>query len=53
MIRIEINTPVYVCPFCLGSGKRKVMQSASTNNGSIRWKDTEVDCNYCKGTGVK
>lgn len=43
-----------ICPYCLGSGKRKAMQSAISRKWtSIRWEDTEQDCQYCKGTGVK
>lgn len=51
-MEVTINiSPTNICPYCLGSGKRKAMQSASTSNGSIRWKDIEVDYKYCNGSG--
>ena len=54
-MEVTINiSPTNICPYCLGSGKRKVMQMATNMKGqSIRWIDTKVDCEYCKGTGVK
>ena len=43
-----------ICSYCFGSGKLKVMQSAMVNNTtSIRYKDKELKCKYCNGTGVK
>lgn len=42
------------CSYCLGTGKLKVMQSVIINNTtSIRYKDKEVKCKYCNGTGIK
>ncbi|MFR2887939.1 MAG: hypothetical protein ACLTDM_07085 [Clostridium butyricum] len=49
----DINTNVKVCPYCLGSGKLKAMQSIVISYGwSIRGKDTQVECIHCKGTGL-
>ena len=43
-----------VCPCCLGSGELKAMQSAIAHDGStVRTNDTKVECNCCKGTGLK
>ncbi|MBO3356146.1 hypothetical protein [Clostridium perfringens] len=42
-----------ICPFCLGVGKLKAMQSTTIYNGSIRGKDKKVKCRYCNGTGIK
>ena len=55
-IKIEIKAPdvMDLCPYCLGSGKLKAMQSAMTYDaGSIRAKDTKVKCRNCNGTGFK
>lgn len=42
-----------ICPYCLGSGKLKTMQSIATfNGGSIRGKDTSVKCKHCNGAGL-
>jgi hypothetical protein len=44
--------PSNICPYCLGSGKLKAMQSAMTYDaGSIRYSDTKVKCSYCNGKG--
>lgn len=52
-IKIDINTNVKACPYCLGSGKLKAMQSVVISYGwSIRGKDTQVGCIHCKGTGL-
>lgn len=41
-----------ICPYCLGTGKLKAMQSLATfNKGSVRGKDTTVKCKYCNGEG--
>lgn len=53
-IEIKIPTISYLCPYCLGSGKLKAMQSAALfGGGSIRDKDTTAKCTHCKGTGRK
>lgn len=40
------------CPYCVGTGKLKAMQSAMTFNGpSVRVHDTKVECSHCKGAG--
>lgn len=53
----NINTSKYlnnICPYCLGLGKLKAMQSAMTYDaGSVRVNDTKVKCNYCNGEGFK
>lgn len=52
-IKIDINTNVKACPYCLGSGKLKAMQSVAISYGwSVRGKDTQVECIHCKGTGL-
>lgn len=52
-IKINIFANKSICPFCLGVGKLKAMQSIAAYNGSIRGKDKTVRCKYCKGTGIK
>lgn len=55
-MQIEIKIPALtdLCPYCLGSGKVRAMQSVALfGGGSIRGKDTMVKCTYCKGTGRK
>lgn len=53
---MEINidlSGLNICPYCLGTGKLKAMQSLATFNvGSIRGSDTKVKCKYCNGSGV-
>lgn len=52
-IKIDINTKVQPCPYCLGSGALKAMQSVAICEGwSVRGKDTQVECIHCKGTGL-
>lgn len=42
-----------LCPYCLGNGSIKVMQSMETyNRESIRGKDMAVKCKYCNGVGL-
>lgn len=44
---------INICPYCLGAGKLKAMQSASVIGGeSIRVSDTKAKCKYCNGSGV-
>jgi len=53
-IKIDIKVPnlTNTCPYCLGSGKLKAMQSAAMfGGGSIRVQDTKVKCEHCNGTG--
>ena len=51
-IKIDLSG-VSNCPYCLGSGKLKAMQSLYTlKEGSIRGKDTTVKCTHCNGTGL-
>ena len=52
---IDINKYLdNICPYCLGSGKLKIMQSAMTYDaGSVRLSDAKVKCNYCNGKGFK
>lgn len=50
-MNIEIKS-IPICPYCLGQGKLKAMQSAVYINKSIRANDTYVKCKYCKGTGL-
>lgn len=50
-IEFEIKS-IPICPYCLGQGKLKAMQSAVYINKSIRANDTYVKCKYCKGTGL-
>lgn len=54
MSNIKINTFANksICPFCLGTGRLKAMQSIATYNGSIRGKDKTVKCKYCNRTGI-
>ena len=52
-IKIDLSG-VRICPYCLGSGELKAMQSLSTfNGGSIRGKDAMTKCKYCNGSGIK
>ncbi|MBS5986478.1 hypothetical protein [Clostridium sp.] len=52
-IKIDMNTKVQPCPYCLGSGSLKAMQSVVICQGwSVRGKDTQVKCIHCKGTGL-
>lgn len=53
-MEIKINLSGFsICPYCLGTGKLKAMQSLATFNGvSIRGKDTTVKCEYCNGIGI-
>ena len=49
----EIYKNIKPCHYCSGSGKLKAMQSVMINNtASMRYKDTEVKCNHCNGTGL-
>lgn len=51
-IRIEL-LKINICPYCLGTGKLKAMQSLATfDRGSIRGKDATVKCTHCNGIGV-
>ena len=51
-IEFEIKN-IPICPYCLGQGKLKAMQSAIYKNISIRANDTYIKCKHCKGTGLK
>lgn len=52
-IKIE-SLKINICPYCLGSGKLKVMQSVAViGGGSVRGKDKKVKCSYCNGSGIK
>jgi RecJ-like exonuclease len=52
---IEVKLPSFhdLCPICLGSGKIKAMQRAKISNSkeTVRAKDVELKCSYCKGSG--
>lgn len=51
-IKIDLSK-VSICPYCIGTGELKVMQSMATYNGtSIRGKDTTVKCEHCNGVGL-
>jgi len=53
-IEIKISDILNICPYCLGLGKLKAMQTAMTYDaGSIRTKDTLVKCSHCDGKGFK
>lgn len=44
---------INICPYCLGSGKLKTMQSvAIIGGGSVRGSDIKVKCKYCNGSGL-
>lgn len=48
----QIYKNINHCHYCFGTGKLKAMQSATINNTtSMRYKDTEVKCKHCNGTG--
>lgn len=51
-MEIIINN-INICPYCLGIGKIKAMQSQTYIGGSVRAKDTEIKCSKCNGTGFK
>lgn len=51
-MQITINN-INICPYCLGGGKLKAMQSVVTNIESVRGNDTKVKCSHCDGTGIK
>ena len=48
----NINVEIAICPYCLGSGELKAMQSMATFNGSVRGYDVKIKCEHCKGNGV-
>lgn len=48
----NINVEITICPYCLGTGELKAMQSVATYNGSIKGKDIKVKCKKCEGNGV-
>ncbi len=51
-IKIDLSG-VRICPYCLGSGELKSMQSlAVIGRGSIRGADTKVKCKHCGGSGL-
>ena len=50
MVEIKI---IPICPYCIGTGKLKAMQSGIDKNTSVRASDTTVECRHCKGTGLK
>lgn len=51
---IKIFTNTSMCPYCFGTGKLKIMQSAAVyNSNSIRVADKKVKCKHCEGTGLK
>ena len=54
-IERSLNKSLFnICPYCLGTGKLKAMQSAMTYDaGTVRVNDTKVKCIYCNGTGHK
>lgn len=52
MMEIRIDMNIKPCPYCFGSGSLKAMQTVVADVGSIRGKDTQVNCKYCKGTGL-
>lgn len=51
-MNIEIKN-IQICPYCLGSGKLKAMQSAIYKNKNIRANDIYIQCKYCKRIGLK
>lgn len=52
-IKFDMLKEINICPYCLGRGKLKAMQSTSVIGGlSIRVADTKVKCKYCNGSGV-
>ncbi|WP_368240454.1 hypothetical protein [Clostridium paraputrificum] len=52
-IKADINIKIKPCPYCLGSGKLKAMQSVVITEGvSVRGKDTQVKCKHCEGIGL-
>lgn len=51
-INMNIGENIKICPYCLGTGKLKAMQSIATNTGSVRSKDKQVKCRFCNGTGL-
>lgn len=51
-INIHVLKDIKFCPYCLGTGKLKVMQSVVTYNGSIRGQDRVVKCKHCNGSGL-
>jgi DnaJ-class molecular chaperone len=54
-MKIEINIPLDLCHYCMGSGQLKAMQSAKIlhSNGTVRVQDTELECPHCNGTGKR
>ena len=51
-VEIKIPTLTDLCPYCLGSGKVKAMQSVALfGGGSVRGNDTTMKCSSCNGTG--
>lgn len=48
----NINVEIAICPYCLGTGELKAMQSMTTYDGSIRGKDIKVKCKHCEGNGI-
>ena len=49
-MKFKFNT----CPYCSGTRTLKAMQSAIVNNTtSTRYKDKEVKCKQCDGTGIE
>lgn len=53
-MEVTINiSPTNICPYCLGSGKRKAMQMATNRKGqTVMWIDTKSKCKHCDGIGV-
>lgn len=52
-IKFDMLKDINICPYCLGTGKLKAMQSVSViGGGSIRGSDIKAKCKYCNGSGV-
>ncbi|AIY80290.1 hypothetical protein U728_757 [Clostridium botulinum 202F] len=52
-ITIKPLKELNICPYCLGTGNLKAMQSMIINNSSVRDKNKEIKCKYCNGKGIK